>query len=98
MKQTTFAGTGFARYSKKTRRQEFLDEMDRVIPWQALCAVVEEHYPKGEFGRPPIGVERMLRIMFLQHWFNLSDPAVEEAPYDMPSMRNFGAARVSWTP
>lgn len=89
MKQTTFAGTGFERYSKTTRRQAFLDEMDRVVPWKALCAVVEEHYPKGEFGRPPIGVERMLRIMFLQHWFNLSDPAVEEALYDMPSMRKF---------
>lgn len=89
MKQTTFAGTGFERYNRKTRRQAFLEEMEHVVPWKALCAVVEEHYPKGEFGRPPIGVERMLRIMFLQHWFNLSDPAVEEALYDMPSMRRF---------
>lgn len=89
MKQTTFASAGFERYGKATRRQAFLDEMERVIPWSALCALVEEHYPKGEGGRPPIGLERMLRIMFLQHWFNLSDPGVEEALYEMPSMRKF---------
>ena len=89
MKPMSFAGTGFDRFTKKTRRQTFLEEMDRIVPWSALCAVVEEHYPKGKVGRPPIGVERMLRIMFLQHWFNLSDPAVEEALYDTPVMRAF---------
>ncbi len=89
MKQTTFATTGFEKYDKKTRRQRFLDDMERVVPWSALCALIEEHYPKGEGGRPPIGLERMLRIVFLQHWFNLSDPGIEEALYEMPAMRRF---------
>jgi IS5 family transposase len=89
MKPMSFATTGFERYAKKTRRQAFLEDMERVVPWSALSALVEEHYPKGEVGRPPVGVERMLRIMFLQHWFNLSDPGVEEALYDTPAMRVF---------
>jgi IS5 family transposase len=89
MKPMTFAGTGFERYTKKTRRQAFLEEMDRIVPWSVLSALVEKHYPKGEVGRPPIGVERMLRIMFLQHWFNLSDPGIEEALYDTLCMRAF---------
>jgi IS5 family transposase len=63
--------------------------MDAIVPWRRLCALVEPHYPKGELGRPPIPLERMLRIHFLQQWFNLSDPAVEEALYDMISMREF---------
>jgi IS5 family transposase len=63
--------------------------MDRVVPWRALCARIEPVYPKAGNGRPPVGVERMLRMYFLQHWFNLSDPAVEEALYDSPSLRAF---------
>jgi IS5 family transposase len=64
--------------------------MDRIIPWKELCGAIEPFYPKGKgAGRPPIGVERMLRIHFLQHWFNLSDPAVEEALYDSRAMRRF---------
>jgi IS5 family transposase len=63
--------------------------MNRVIPWEALCAVVEPHYPKKGNGRPPIGLERMLRIHFLQHWFNLADLACEEALYDSASLRRF---------
>ena len=63
--------------------------MDRIIPWEALCAVVEPHYPKKGNGRPPIGLERMLRIHFLQHWFNLADLACEEALYDSASLRRF---------
>jgi hypothetical protein len=70
---------GFERYTKKTRRQVFLEEMSQVVPWRELCALIEPHYPKPGNGRPPVGVERMLRIYFLQQWFNLSDPAVEEA-------------------
>jgi IS5 family transposase len=90
-KQITLAtGTGFERYAKKTRRAQFLDEMNRVIPWRRVCKIVKRYYPaEGGVGRPPVGVERMLRMYFLQHWFNLSDPAVEEALYESNSMRAF---------
>lgn len=81
--------TGFERYAKKTRRAEFLEEMELVVPWADLVALVEPHYPKAGNGRRPVGVERMLRMYFLQQWFNLSDPAVEEALYDSPLMREF---------
>jgi IS5 family transposase len=80
---------GFERYAKKTRREIFLEEMEQVVPWRELCALIEPHYPKPGNGRPPVGVERMLRIYFLQQWFNLSDPAVEEALYDSVVMRQF---------
>ena len=81
--------TGFERYTKKTRRAQFLEEMEQVVPWRELTAVIEPVYPKAGNGRRPVGVERMLRIYFLQQWFNLSDPAVEEALYDSPVMRQF---------
>src|SRR5882762_8536980 len=81
--------TGFERYTKKTRRAIFLEEMEQVVPWRELCALIEPHYPKPGNGRPPVGVERMLRIYFLQQWFNLSDPAVEETLYDSAVMRQF---------
>ena len=87
--QPTLAGTGFEKYTKRTRRAQFLAEMERVVPWRELCAQIEPVYPKAGNGRPPVGVERMLRMYFLQHWFNLSDPAVEEALYDSPTMRAF---------
>src|SRR5262245_47424921 len=89
MKQLTLATVGFERYAKTTRRAAFLAEMELVVPWSALCALVEPFYPKPGNGRPPVGVERMLRIYFLQQWFNLSDPAVEEALYDSAAMRDF---------
>ena len=90
MKQQTLAmANGFERYAKKTRRAEFLEEMEQVVPWAELVALIEPHYPKAGNGRPPVGVERMLRIYFLQQWFNLSDPAVEEALYDSAVMREF---------
>jgi IS5 family transposase len=90
MKQRTLAMmTGFERYTKKTRRAVFLEEMEQVVPWRELCALIEPHYPQPGNGRPPIGVERMLRIYFLQQWFNLSDPAVEEVLYDSLVMRQF---------
>src|SRR5215469_2349915 len=89
MKQLTLATVGFERYAKTTRRAAFLAEMELVVPWSALCALVEPFYPKPGNGRPPVGVERMLRIYFLQQWFNLSDPAVEEALYDSVVMRQF---------
>src|SRR5215469_3501984 len=81
--------TGFERYTKKTRRAIFLEEMEQVVPWRELSAMVEPHYPKPGNGRRPVGVERMLRVYFLQLWFNLSDPAVEEALYDSVAMRSF---------
>jgi IS5 family transposase len=87
--QLTLAGTGFEKYTKVTRRAQFLAEMERVVPWRELCTRIEPVYPKADNGRPPIGLERMLRMYFLQHWFNLSDPAVEEALYDSPTMRAF---------
>ena len=89
MKQLTLASVGFERYAKTTRRAVFLGEMERVVPWAALCRLIEPFYPKPGNGRPPIGVERMLRLYFLQQWFNLSDPAVEEALYDSQAMRGF---------
>lgn len=89
--QGTLAQGSFEAYRKATRRDVFLAEMDRVVPWSKLCAVVEPVYPKEPdgAGRRPVGLERMLRIYFLQHWYNLSDPAVEEALYDSNSMRRF---------
>ena len=89
MRQTTLAGVGFERYGKTTRRAAFLAEMERVVPWQELCALIAPVYPKPGNGRPPVGLERMLRIYFLQQWFNLSDPGVEEALYESASMRRF---------
>ena len=81
--------TGFERYTKKTKRALFLEEMEQVVPWGALGALIEPHYPKAGNGRPPVGEERMLRIYFLQQWFNLSDPGVEEALYDSAVLRQF---------
>jgi len=89
MKQQTL--TGFEKYGKTTRRAQFLADMDRIIPWPEMTAAIETVYPKisENGGRPPIPLERMLRIYFLQLWFNLSDPAVEEALYDSVAMRSF---------
>jgi IS5 family transposase len=88
-KQMTLAGSGFEKYAKTTKRAEFLAQMERVVPWAQLSALIEPLYPKGEGGRPAVPLERMLRIYFLQHWFNLSDPAVEESLYESASMRAF---------
>lgn len=89
-KQGTFADASFEKYRKPTRRDEFLAQMQQVMPWAELVALIEPRYPSGEDAcRPPVGLERMLRIHFLQHWFNLSDPAVEEALYDSRAMREF---------
>ena len=90
-KQTTLSMAGFDRFAKPTRRELFLSQMDKIVPWAQLCGVVEPFYPRARSGagRPPVGLERMLRIYFLQQWFNLSDPAVEEALYDSLAMRGF---------
>src|SRR5450755_1726606 len=90
MKQQTLAvANGFEQYAKKTRRALFLEEMEQVVPWAQLCRLIEPHYPKAGNGRPPVGLERMLRVYFLQQWFNLSDPGLEEALYDSGVMRQF---------
>ncbi|SDC45714.1 Transposase domain [Variovorax sp. CF079] len=77
-------GLGLNLSTKKTRKREFLEEMERVVPWAALVQIVEPHCPRAKTGRPPMPVETMLRIHYLQQWFGLSDPAVEEALHDVP--------------
>jgi IS5 family transposase len=74
---------------KCTRKRKFLEEMDRVVPWSALVELIEPYYPQGRTGRPPFGLETMLRVHFMQQWFTLSDPAMEEALYDVPLYREF---------
>ena len=89
MKQTSLTD-GFEKFRKKTRKEQFLDDMETIIPWKELCEAIEPFYPNPQgAGRRPIGIERMLRIYFLQHWFNLSDPAAEEVLYDSRAMRQF---------
>jgi transposase, IS5 family len=88
-KQQTFAGVAWKQKGKVTRRERFLAEMDAVIPWSRLLSLIEPHYHRGETGRQPHDLERMLRIYFLQQWFNLSDPQAEDAIYDSESMRRF---------
>lgn len=94
MKQQTLAmaadrGAGFEQYRRPTKRDVFLATMNEIVPWQELCAVIEPHYPKPGNGRPPVGLERMLRMYFVQHWFNLADEACEEALYDSAALRAF---------
>jgi len=88
-KQRTFASVEWNQKGKVTRRERFLAEMDAVIPWGMLLGLIEPHYPKAGRGRQPLGLEKMLRIHFLQEWFNLSDPQAEDAIYDSESMRRF---------
>ena len=89
MRQKTFSSIGFEVHHKPTRREKFLADMEAVVPWASLFALIEPHYPSGERGRPPIGIDRMLRIYFLQQWFNMSDPQAEDSLYDSVAMRNF---------
>ena len=79
----------FERYRRPTKRDEFLATMNGIVPWAELCAVIEPHYPKAGNGRPPIGLERMLRMYFVPHWFNLADEACEEALLDSTALRRF---------
>jgi len=87
--QTTFASLAWAGKKKQTKREKFLCEMDRVVPWERLLGLIEPHYPKAGNGRRPIGLDRMLRIYFVQQWYGLSDPGMEEALYDIESVRRF---------
>lgn len=93
--QTSFAQAEFAGKKKVTRREKFLARMEAVLPWAQLLAVIAPHYPKGERGRPPIGVERMLRVYFLQQWYGLADEALEDALYDSQALRSFARIDLS---
>ena len=93
-KQQTFASAAWRRKGKVTRRERFLSEMDRVIPWARLLELIEPHYHRGKTGRQPHDLERMLRIYFLQQWFDLSDPQAEDAIYDSESMRRFAGVEL----
>jgi IS5 family transposase len=95
MKQGTFAEAAWSAKGKVTRRERFLAEMDAVIPWPRLLALIEPHYPKAGAGRQPHPLERMLRIHFMQHWFNLSDPQAEDSLYDIESMRRFAGVELA---
>ena len=93
--QRTFAGLAWSQKKKVTRRERFLAEMDAVVPWARLVALIEPHYPRAGRGRQPLGIEKMLRVYFLQQWFNLSDPQAEEALYDSEAMRRFVGVELS---
>lgn len=89
-KQLSFSQAEYGVKKKLTRRDLFLAKMGEVVPWSRLIAVIEPHYPKsGKRGRPPIGIERMLRMYFIQQWYGLADVAVEDAIYDSQALRNF---------
>ena len=90
--QTSFAQSEFATKKKQTRRERFLGEMERAVPWARLVALIEPFYPKGTRGRPPLGIERMLRVYFLQQWYALADEALEDALYDSQALRAFVGA------
>jgi IS5 family transposase len=90
MKQMTLgAGRGFEKHGRPTRKAEFLARMEKLMPWAQFCALIEPHYPKAGNGRPPIGLERMLRMYCVANWFNLSDEACEDALYDVAVFREF---------
>ena len=99
MRQQTLADSSFEKFRKKTGKEQFLDEMEQVIAWTDLTEAIEPYYPKPDgAGRRAIGIERMLRIHFLQHWFELSDPGAEEALYDSRAMRGFVGIDLGWEP
>ena len=89
MKAVSFASLVYENKKKKTRREKFLEEMERVIPWENLLQVIRPYYPKAGNGRQPMPLEMMLRTYFMQQWYGLSDPAMEDSLYDIESMRRF---------
>lgn len=98
MKQQSFASLSYQHKKIQTKREKFLKEMNLVVPWQRLLEIIEEYYPNKKLGRKPMPMETMLRIYFLQQWYNLSDPAAEEALYDMESMRSFALIELGENP
>ena len=95
MKQTTFESLAWQAKGRTTRRERFLAEMNAVVPWERLTALIRPHYPTGKGGRPPMPLERMLRVYFMQQWFNLSDPQAEDALYDIEPMRRFAGIELA---
>ena len=95
MKQMSFSDAEFAGKKKQTRRERFLGEMDKVVPWKALLELIEPHYPMAGNGRRPYPLSTMLRVHLMQNWFGLSDPAMEEALYEIASMRIFAGLSMS---
>jgi IS5 family transposase len=90
MKQMTLAATrGFEKHNRATRKAEFLSRMEGLMPWAEFCSLIEPHYPKAGNGRPPVGLERMLRMYCVANWFNLADEACEDALYDVAVFREF---------
>ena len=90
MIQATLATQGsFEKFGRQSRREQFLSVMDGVVPWRELEALIEPHYPKAGSGRQPVGLPILLRVYFLQQWFNLSDPGAEDALYESPALRRF---------
>jgi len=98
MKQMTFADAEYAGKRKQTRKELFLIEMDQVVPWKGLIALIEPHYPKGEGGRPAYPLMAMLRIHLMQNWFGYSDPAMEEALYETTILRQFAGLSLERIP
>lgn len=98
MSQLTFAEAEFANKKRKTRREQFLERMDALIPWKKLEKKLARHYPKGENGRPPYPLDVMLRVHCMQLFYNLSDPAMEDALYEIESMRRFAGLRLDRIP
>lgn len=95
MSQMSFGDAEYAGKRKRTRREEFLAEMERVVPWDALLALIEPHYPKAGRGRHPYPIATMLRIHLMQNWFGLSDPGMEEALYEITPLRQFARLRMT---
>jgi IS5 family transposase len=89
MMTITFASLAYENKKKQTRREKFLEEMGKVIPWEELLKLIKGHYPKAGNGRQPMPLEMMLRIYFMQQWYGLSDPTMEDELYDSESMRRF---------
>ena len=95
MSQLSFSDAEYAGKRKKTRREVFLEEMEQVVPWKALLKIIEPHYPAAGRGRRPYPLEAILRVHLMQNWFALSDPAMEEALYEIASLRNFAGLKLS---
>jgi transposase, IS5 family len=97
-RQGSFAEAEYAGKKRQTRRDKFLAEMEQAVPWGRLVGRLAPLYPKGERGRPPIGLERMLRVYFVQQWYGLSDEGLEDALYDSQALRGFAGIDLNQDP
>lgn len=98
MKQSSFSDLEYQSKKKTTRKEKFLSEMDTIFPWKLLLKPIHKHYPKAGNGRPPMALETMLRIYFMQQWYQLSDPAMEDSLYDIEAMRRFAQINLDSIP